>query len=165
MWIWPQHRNFFLYIHMAFIKAFKDIKKKSRRRVIKIYKAMCKLGELTPSIFWSCLIAKSDPFYCMLLKSGVCSNIIKLSWCTCSRAIRFMLKRLLNVNPSHPGVWWNWLFFLYNYVHATASYIRYCLRITGMYTQRLPYKVYKMLLFLHNSKKSFWVSKYVVIIT
>ena len=71
----------------------------------------------------------------------------------------FALKRFLNVSIKTPSD------LVYGetgryplYVNVYVKSIKYWLKILKMQTERLPYRAYKMLLFLHEQNRNTWAS-------
>lgn len=150
-----KYLGLFLSTRLSFTNALNETTGKARRGVIDIFRTLWRLGDYSAAIFLKLFDAQIKP---MLLYGA---EIWGLShYKQIEKVHTFALKKLLNVSPRTPNDMAYGETGRYPlYICSFTACIKYWLRLTKMDNSRLPRKAYNMLLSLHNSGKSCWVSQ------
>eukprot|EP00745_Piridium_sociabile_P006409 TRINITY_DN141505_c0_g1_i7.p1 TRINITY_DN141505_c0_g1~~TRINITY_DN141505_c0_g1_i7.p1 ORF type:complete len:149 (-),score=10.55 TRINITY_DN141505_c0_g1_i7:127-537(-) len=131
---------------LSFSHAVEHRAAKAKREVLCVLKLLWCLGENHPKVFFKLFDCQIQPM--LTYGSEVWGLIADHS--VIERVQLFALKGLLNVSVKTPNT------LVYGesgryplYVYTYTRCVKYWLKITRMYVDRLPFKAYKMLLTLH----------------
>ena len=135
--------------------AWNDMAQRAKKSVVGIFKLLWSLGERSPSIFFKLFDTKIQP----MLNYGAEVWGLEADHTPIERIHLFAIERFLNTSIRTPNVMvygetGRYLLFMSTYVKC----VKFLLRILKISPQRLPYKAYKMLLYLHERNRRTWAS-------
>ena len=140
---------------LSYSYALRDLAKKAKAGLIRILKLLRSLNEKSPIIFFKIFDTQIQP----ILNYGAEVWGMRADLSIIEKIHVFGIKRFLNVSVHTP----NKLVYSetgrYNLsVNVYAKTVSYWLRIQEMAPDRLPFKSYKMLLFMHEQNRNSWAS-------
>ena len=132
-----------------------DMAQRAKKGVVGIFKLLRYLGERSPSIFFKLFDTQIQP----MLSYGAEVWGLEADHTPIERIHLFAVKTFLNTSIRTPNVMvygetGRYPLFVSTYVKC----VKFCLRILKMSPHRLPYKAYKMLLYLHERNRRTWAS-------
>jgi uncharacterized protein YacL (UPF0231 family) len=145
----------FLSTRLSFSHAMNDAACRAKKGVVCILRLLWSLGEKLPDLFFKLFDCQIQPILNYGAEIwGLVANIK-----TIEQVHLFALKRFLNVSVRTPSDLVYGETGRYSLkVNICMKCVRFWLRILKMPPNRLPYKAYKMLLYLHEQNKLTWAS-------
>ena len=145
----------YLSTRRTFPHALNNLALRAKKVVVGIFKLLWSLGERSPSIFFKLFDTQIQP----VLNFGAEVWGLEADNTPIERIYLFAIKRFLNTSIRTPNV------MVYGetgryplFMSTYAKCVKVWLRILKLSPHRLPYKAYKMLLYLHERNRRTWAS-------
>ena len=150
-----KYLGIYLSTRLTFSHALNDMAQCAKKGVVGIFKLLWSLGERSPSIFFKLFDTQIQP----MLNYGAEMWGLEADHTPIERIHLFAIKRFLKTSIRTPNVMaygetGRYPLFMITYVKC----VKFWLRIVKMSPHRLPYKAYKMMLYLHERNRRTWAS-------
>ena len=140
---------------LCFGHSLQEMAGRAKRGVINIFRLLWSLGEQSSSVFFKLFDAQIQPMISYGAEVwGLLANTDVIE-----KVHVFALKRFLNVSIRTPNAMAYGELGRYPlYVNLSVKCIKYWLRILKMPHHRLPFKAYRMLVYLHENNRNTWAT-------
>ena len=150
-----KYLGIYLSTRLTFSHGLNDMAQRAKKGGVGIFKLLSSLGERSPSIFFKLFDTQIQP----MLNYGAEVWGLEAHHTPIERIHFFAINIFLNTSIRTPNVMvygetGRYPLFMSTYVKC----VKFWLRILKMSPHRLPYKVYKMLLYLHERNRRTWAS-------
>jgi hypothetical protein len=150
-----KYLGIYLSTRLSFSHSLNDMAGRAKKGIIGILKLLWSLGDKSPTLFFKLFDVQIQP----MLNYGAEIWGLDADLKIIEKVQLFALKRFLNVSSRTPNV------LVYGetgryplYINVYMKCIKYWLKILQMPAHRLPYKAYKMLVFLHEQNRKTWAT-------